>query len=163
MQRNDMMRAALRFDEPYLHAIVENVEALLHQNKVLHRYSNTDDVGIIVYGLARPFISEEKIIKSCRKIKRVSPMLYAVANAGSPISVVCTLFKLHGPTLNLSITLERGHAIARCVAQQWLENNKASCVLLIAVLAKTKKTFCVKTKIFTRLSMQDEARDSLCY
>ncbi|MEU4580355.1 hypothetical protein [Nonomuraea sp. NPDC023979] len=63
---------------------------------------------------------------------RLSPMRFAGASAGGPISLVCMVHGLRGPTLVITTDPADGLPAARTMARHWLRTGAASHVVIAA-------------------------------
>ncbi|NBE96635.1 coronafacic acid synthetase [Nonomuraea sp. KC401] len=63
---------------------------------------------------------------------RLSPMRFAGASAGGPISLVCMVHGLRGPTLVITTDPANGLPAARTMARHWLRTGAASHVVVAA-------------------------------
>jgi hypothetical protein len=61
---------------------------------------------------------------------RLSPLRFAGASAGGPISLVCMVHGLRGPTLVITTDPAEGLPAARTMARHWLRTGAASHVLV---------------------------------
>jgi hypothetical protein len=61
---------------------------------------------------------------------RLSPMRFAGASAGGPISLVCMAHGLRGPTLMITTDPAEGLPTARTMARHWLRTGAASHVVV---------------------------------
>ncbi|WP_432043171.1 polyketide synthase [Streptomyces cadmiisoli] len=63
---------------------------------------------------------------------RVSPLRFAGANAGGPVSLVCMTHGLRGPTLTLTSDGTEGAPAALTMARHWLRTGAADRVVIVA-------------------------------
>lgn len=115
------------FHDPVIKATVEVAEALLTQTSL----TVGDRVGMITYGRHASTFFADKVRNRLASTGRVSPLDFVNANSGAPISVVCTQFRLRGPTLNF---VSGGHvtrSVVDLLAWNWIRNGYADAIIIV--------------------------------
>ena len=86
--------------------------------------------GVIAVSCEATRHTARALAGASRDGRRVSPMRFAAANAGSIAGVACIVHGLTGPSLVLSMPPVDARAVAETVARSWLESAACRAVVL---------------------------------
>ena len=118
----------IAYADKYCWYVAETVKKIV-DNVLIDWSKMKDNVGIIFLNNLE---LQDTVSNVQNDLKRgiVSPLLFIASNAGSPISVVASMYGFHGPTINLTMPPENGTFISCLVASQWLYKSQADLVIL---------------------------------
>lgn len=122
------VRTVIRYADPAAWITATAVArslAPIHDSVVALR----NQIGLIVISQQGPAETISEVAAAARS-NLSSPLRYPAANPGSMVGVSCIALGLHGPTLNLTMPLEPGIAVALSVVEGWVRSNAASVVML---------------------------------
>lgn len=136
----------LKIADPSVFSILKTTNDII-QSVNLPWSSLADSIGMIVMGNAYPKMFTQKVIQEMRTTNRVSPLSFINANAGSAISICCTIYKFQGPTINLTIGEPYREEIALVLAKQWLLNKNATYIFMITSDVTLDEHYVVSNKL----------------
>lgn len=86
--------------------------------------------GIVLVSEYGPMETMAAVAKSARE-NRMSALRFPAATPGSLVGLICIVFGLRGPTLNLTMPPASGIPVAAVVANNWLKQGVVDFVLLV--------------------------------
>lgn len=83
----------------------------------------TENIGVILCGKSYPQQSSRQVLDSLSTKGRVSPFDFTTANAAASISMICSTFHFHGPSINLCLPVMEAIETLELIIQHWLNQN----------------------------------------
>ena len=131
-QRSDFssqIRDTIRYADPAAWTIAAAVQKAMNSAPVSWADHN-NRVGLVLVGARGPKDATRAVMSTVPH-GYVSPLHFAAAGPGALLAVACIALCLRGPTLNLTVPVERGVPIGGLVAYHWLRDGVTKYVFLV--------------------------------
>lgn len=143
---DEPLRRGLKSSDPLVFSVLASVD-MLHEQYQDQLQAHAHNVGMIQYGNAFPNTLTKKIVTDLQVRGRVSPVDFINANAGAPLSICCTRYGFHGPTLVLTMPDSSAEVVASGLAEHWLRSGQADYLFLCRANFGPGRTIDVETRL----------------